>query len=76
MSDPANLDQAAALVAQYGITPSEAVAAAAIPQCNLTFLTGREMREVLESYYTVLFQAAPDSIGGGLPYDSFYYGAG
>ena len=75
MSDPANLDQAAALVAQYGITPSEAVAAAAIPQCNLTFLTGREMREVLESYYTVLFQAAPDSIGGGLPYDSFYYGA-
>ena len=76
MADPANLDQAAALVAQYGITPSEEVAAAAIPQCNLTFLTGREMRDVLERYYTVLFQAAPDSIGGGLPYDSFYYGAG
>ena len=46
--------------AQYGITPSEEVAAAAIPQCNLTFLTGREMRDVLERYYTVLFQAAPD----------------
>ena len=76
MADPANLDQAAALAAQYGITPSEAVAAAAIPQCNLTFLTGQEMHSVLESYYTVLFQAAPDSIGGGLPYDSFYYGVG
>ena len=70
MADPANLDQAAALAAQYGITPSEAVAAAAIPQCNLTFLTGQEMHSVLESYYTVLFQAAPDSIGGGLPSDS------
>ena len=76
MSDPANLDQAAALATQYGITPSEKVAAAAIPQCNLTFLTGQEMRSVLESYYTVLFQVAPDSIGGGLPYDSFYYEAG
>ena len=76
MADPANLDQAAALAAQYGITPSEAVAAVAIPQCNLTFLTGQEMHSVLESYYTVLFQAAPDSIGGGLPYDSFYYGVG
>ena len=40
------------------------------------FLTGQEMHSVLESYYTVLFQAAPDSIGGGLPYDSFYYGVG
>ena len=74
MSDPDNLDQAAQLVAQFQITPSEQVAAAAIPQCNLTFLTGQEMRDVLESYYAVLFQAAPDSIGGGLPYDAFYYG--
>jgi len=23
----------------------------------------------------VLFQANPDSIGGGMPYDAFYYGA-
>ena len=74
MFDPDNLDQAAQLVAQFQITPSEQVAAAAIPQCNLTFLTGQEMRDVLESYYAVLFQAAPDSIGGGLPYDAFYYG--
>ena len=74
MSDPDNLEQAAQLVAQYEITPSAAVAQAAIPQCNLTFLTGPEMKLMLESYYTVLFQADHAAIGGGLPYDSFYYG--
>ena len=74
MSDPANLADAAQLVAKYEITPNAKVAEMAIPQCNLTYVAGREMRTMLEDYYSVLFQAAPDSIGGELPYDSFYYG--
>lgn len=65
---------AAALVAQYEFAPNDKVAAKAIPQCSLTYVTGQEMRTMLEEYYTILFQAAPKSIGGGLPYDSFYYG--
>lgn len=76
MSDPNNLEEAAALAARQQITASEAVAHAAIPQCNLTFVTGEEMKNLLEQYYSVLFQANPDSIGGSLPYDSFYYGVG
>ena len=51
-----------------------AQAQAAIPQCNLTFLTGQEMRAALEGYYAVLFRTDPASIGGGMPYDAFYYG--
>ena len=74
ISDPANSADASALVAQYGFAPNDKVAARAIPQCSLTFVTGREMRTMLEDYYTILFQAEPKSIGGGLPYDSFYYG--
>ena len=74
MNDSANLADAAALVAEYGIAPNAKVAEKAIPQCSLTFLTGQEMRNVLEGYYEILFQAEPKSIGGGLPYDSFYYG--
>ena len=62
------------LVADYGFAPNPNVAARAIPQCSLTFVTGREMRTMLEGYYEILFQAEPKSIGGGLPYDSFYYG--
>lgn len=74
MKDEANLDTASELVAQYKITPSAAIAAAAIPQCNLTFASGQEMKNLVEGYFSVLFQANPASIGGRMPYDSFYYG--
>ena len=74
ISDPANSADASALVAQYEFAPNDQVAAKAIPQCSLTFVTGQEMKTTLEDYYTILFQTAPASIGGGLPYDSFYYG--
>ena len=73
MMGEANLEQAAQYVAQFEITPSAAIAEKAIPQCSLTYVTGQEMRDMLESYYQVLFQANPDSIGGSMPYDSFYY---
>ena len=75
MSNPDNINDAAELVAQYGITANAAIAKAAIPQCNLTYLAGDEMKEVLESYYQVLLDADPASIGGALPEDAFYYGA-
>ncbi len=74
ISDPTNSADASALVAQYEFAPNDQVAAKAIPQCSLTFITGQEMKTTLEDYYTILFQTAPASIGGGLPYDSFYYG--
>ena len=65
---------AGSLAVELGILPNEKVAEKAIPQCSLTFVTGQAMRTMLEDYYSILFQAAPESIGGGLPYDSFYYG--
>ena len=74
IADEANREDAAEKVAQLGITPNAAIAKRAIPQCNLTFTTGQEMKDVLERYYAVLFQNAPGSIGGEMPYDSFYYG--
>ena len=76
MNDPANIAEAAQLVADYGIAPNAKVAEKAIPQCSLTYVTGQQMKDMLESYYTILFQAEPKSIGGGLPYDDFYYGVG
>lgn len=76
ISDPANSGDASALVAQYEFAPNDKVAAKAIPQCSLTFVTGQEMKTMLEDYYSILFQANPKSIGGALPFDSFYYGVG
>ena len=74
VNDESNRSEAAELVAQLGITPNAAIAARAIPQCNLTFVTGEEMKDTLEAYYRILFKNNPDSIGGSMPYDDFYYG--
>ncbi len=68
-----NVDEAAALVAGFGITPSEAIAAAAIPQCNLVFISGEDMEPAIADYYQVLYDADPDSIGGSLPDEGYYY---
>ena len=67
---------AGTLAVELGILPNEKVAEKAIPQCSLTLITGQEMKTMLEDYYSILFQTEPKSIGGGLPYDSFYYGVG
>ena len=74
MMSEENRETAAALVALYGITANEKIAAKAIPSCNLTFITGSEMKTVLNAFYQVMFQANPASIGGAMPDDSFYYG--
>ena len=74
ISDESNRAEASEMIAQLGITPSAGIAAKAIPQCNLTVVTGEEMKDMLEDYYRILFKDAPGSIGGAMPYDEFYYG--
>lgn len=74
MTDPANLDHAAALAEKQGIVPKAAVARRAIPDANLCFITGRDMLDGIQGYYQVLFQADPASIGGSIPDGAFYYG--
>ncbi len=74
MTAEANRSEAAQMVAELGIAPNDKVAAMAIPQAGLTFVTGEAMRTMLENYFAVLFEANPASIGGSMPYDSFYYG--
>ncbi|MCL1834802.1 MAG: PhnD/SsuA/transferrin family substrate-binding protein [Oscillospiraceae bacterium] len=66
------VSEAAALVGEYGIFP-EAVAMEAIPYCNITFIKGREMMEKLSGYLSVLHEQNPQSIGGELPGDEFYF---
>ena len=68
-----NVEQAAQLVAQYGITPSAQVALSAIPQANLVCITGTDMAASIQGYYEVLWSADPDSIGGSIPSDGLYY---
>ena len=45
----------------------------AIPECNIVCITGEDMKEQLSGYLAVLRDANPESIGGELPGDDFYY---
>ena len=69
----ANVTEAAALVQQYGIMDNAAAAEKAIPNCNIVFISGEEMKNALQGFYQVLFDANPKSIGGVLPDEDFYY---
>ena len=69
-----NPAEAAELIAANGIIESPAVAEKALPYCNIVCLTGQEMFEKLSGYLQVLAEAAPESVGGALPGDDFYYG--
>lgn len=71
----ANVAEAAELVANYGIVPKAAVAEKALPACNIVYIAGEEMKADLQGYLQVLYDQNPDSVGGALPGDDFYYGA-
>ena len=70
-----NTAQAAEMISAQGIIESPAVAEKALPHCNIVCLTGQEMYEKLSGYLQVLSEANPQSVGGTLPRDDFYYGA-
>lgn len=67
-----NVEEAAALAEKYDIMPA-AVAKKAIPNCNIVYIDGDEMKAKIPDFLKVLFTANPKSIGGVLPGDDFYY---
>lgn len=68
----ANTDDAAALVGKYDIVP-EAVAKKALPACNITFVSGDDMKAQLGGYLEELADQNAQAVGGKLPGDDFYY---
>jgi NitT/TauT family transport system substrate-binding protein len=62
-----------AVIENTGIFTKGAVAVKAIPNCNLCFITGQEMQTAMSAYLEIMHDAAPESIGGKLPGDDFYY---
>lgn len=67
-----NVSDAAALIENYGIVKA-AIAEKAIPACNITFIDGEEMKNDVSGYLEVLLEQNPQSVGGNLPADDFYY---
>ena len=70
LSDPAS---AAKDIVAAGVFAQEAVAERAIPNCNLCFITGEEMRGAMSEFLDIMAEVAPESIGGAAPDGGFYY---
>ncbi len=66
------ISAAAELSEKYGIM-AKAVAEKAIPNCNITYLDGADMKSKVGGFFEVLFAADPASVGGSLPDDALYY---
>lgn len=67
-----NIEEAAALIESYDIVKA-AIAEKAIPYCNITCITGKEMKEKLSGYLNSLLEQNPEAVGGQLPDEAFYY---
>lgn len=70
-----DIDKAAELCAKYKIVAAAPIAKKAIPNCNIVFEDGKEMKTDLSAYLEFLFSKNPKSVGGALPADNFYYNA-
>lgn len=68
-----NVEQAAEMIADLEIVPKAPIAAQAIPYCNITCMTGEDMKAALSGYLSVLAGQNPEAVGGALPAEDFYY---
>lgn len=69
-----DIDASAANCEKFAIISPAAVAKKAIPNCNIVYQDGKEMKTNLSAYLKFLFDLNPKSVGGSLPADDFYYG--
>ena len=65
-------DEAIASIVEAGILPNEAIAKKALPNCNICFIEGNEMKAAISVFYEKLFAADNKSIVA-IPDDGFYY---
>ncbi len=73
-NDQSTLEQAAQYAEKFGVLKA-AMAVKAIPECNIVFEDGDDMKKIAEGFLKVMFEADPASVGGAVPDDAFYYDA-
>lgn len=68
----ADIPGSAEKIQETGVFAKAPVAAKAIPNCNLCFIAGEDMKGALGSFLETMFAVAPASVGGAVPADDFY----
>lgn len=61
------------IIEDAGIFANGAVAEKAVPGCNVCFISGADMAGQMEAFLDIMLELAPESIGGKLPGEDFYY---
>lgn len=68
-----NIEEAAELISKYGIISDAEIVKKAIPNCNIVFIDGDEMKKNTIDIMNIFYSANPSSIGGIMPDDEFFY---
>lgn len=68
-----HVEETAALVAEAGIIEKAPIAEKAIPNCNITYIDGIDMKNALYGYLNVLYTQDATAVGGKMPEDDFYF---
>ena len=67
-----NVSETAELSEKYEIMAKN-VAEKALPNCNIVYIDGEKMRDYVNAYFEVLYNANPKSVGGSIPDEKLYY---
>lgn len=70
-----NPESGAVFLTENGYFETKALAYNTIPNCNIVFIEGEEMKAAAKGIFEILYQANPASVGGSIPDDGIYYGA-
>lgn len=68
-----NPKDAAALVEKHTLGLKAAIAEKAIPNCAFSYMPAKKARPVIEELLNVFLSYAPESVGGKLPDNQFYF---
>lgn len=68
-------DEAINSIVNAGVLPKAAIAKKALPNCNICYIAGADMKPVMSTFTQKIYDYDATSIGGTLPTDSFYYTA-
>ncbi len=68
-------DEAINTVVSAGILPKAGIVKKALPNCNLCYIAGADMKPVMNTFSQKIFDYDAQSIGNAMPTDEFYYTA-
>lgn len=66
-------EKAAVLIVERGILPDEKTALNAIPQSSIRFIYSQDSKEMMNTFFEILYEYNPKSVGGKIPDDDFYF---